>query len=516
MIQNVLGSLFPVIHRASSLLANLIPHNLLSMPKRRLLAFLLMLLAHGLPIITCLPASAGYPPMVPLLQPFQVVSSEGTWQLDVKPSNREGSGAALTTLTNKKTGIVAWKQMLPYTFWQCCVNEKGIVGGYAYTKGVMGEGQWEESKEPGEFLICFLNVEGSTIHQETSRRNPSSIGMGYYQPTHCAHRLLLDAENDRMIVQMNSGAIRSYNLESGTIISVFTPKVWPDEIRFIPKTSFMLLLNNSAWSTGNEKGIYQSESKSNIQLIDNQGRNLWEVKHNQTFGAEYEGPYPEFRILDPSPEPKQEVDPDPFAPHNPIDEADPFAEVKSKPKDEKPPEIVAPELSETASFEVYLGNTGEKVTVQILTGEDSERNDLYKIVEKSRKKWTIPVEIQNPDADTPPVDFPTVESPLQSSFQLKRQDGGALKEIASVAIGPNETIHTLDPSGHQVRVFDRNGILTYSCNFGKKYAVSDALAVNDQGEVFVEISQELHPAADMLESLVGRSLRFSSKGILYI
>lgn len=498
---------------------------MISMLKRRALAVLLMLLAHGLPIITCLSASAGYPPMVPLLQPYQVVSSEGTWQLDVKPGNREGSGAALTTLTNKKTGIVAWKQMLPYTFWQCCVNENGAIGGYAYSKGVMVGGQWEGTKEPGEFLICFLNVEGSTIHQETSRRSPSSVGMGYYQPTHCAHRLLFDAENDRMIVQMDSGALRFYDLESGTMISVFAPTIWPDEIRFIPETSLMLFEKNSAWHTGNAKGTYESESKSSLQLIDEQGSVLWEVKHSQTFAGEFKGAFPEFRILDTSPEPKQEVDPDPVAPdnpfdepdpfaENPFDESDPFAEADSKPEEENPPEIIAPVLPEIASFEVYLGNTGEKVTVQILKDEDSDRNELYKIVEKSREKWTPPVEIQKPDADTPPVDFPIVETPLQSSFQLKRQDGVALTEIAAVAIGPEDTIHALDRASDQVHVFDRNGKTMHSCNFGKKYAVSKTLAVNEQGEVFVEISEEPNPAADKLDSLVGRCLRFSAKGIL--
>ncbi len=85
-------------------------------------------------VVQCIPSWGGYPPMVPILQPYQVVSPDGTWVLDVKPGNREASGPAATTLTNVKTGRIAWKRMLPYTFWQCCVNDDGVVGGFAYTK----------------------------------------------------------------------------------------------------------------------------------------------------------------------------------------------------------------------------------------------------------------------------------------------------------------------------------------------------------------------------------------------
>ena len=96
--------------------------------------------------------------MVPILQPYQVVSPDGTWVLDVKPGNREAAGPGATTLTHTKTGQIAWKRMLPYTFWQCCVNNDGVVGGYAYTKGVMGENDRPRMPEISSFPFLITRA----------------------------------------------------------------------------------------------------------------------------------------------------------------------------------------------------------------------------------------------------------------------------------------------------------------------------------------------------------------------
>jgi len=480
----------------------------LDMPKKQLGPFHLAFLIHGMLAFLCLPSWAGYLPTAETLQPYQVESPEGIWRLEVKPGNREGAGPAATTLTNLRTGEVAWKRMLPYTFWQCCVNAKGIVGGYAYTKGAMGEN--DATNDAGEFLIRILSVDGAPMHEETTRRH-GQLPMHACEPY--ANRLLLDAGNDRMILLMPNGLFRTYSMRTGTLEGAFFPESkgdasgydWPDEIRFIPDTRFMLLQSNSARGDGTEVS-----STSCIQLIDEQGRTLWAVSHRETFGDDYDGPFLKFRILDPKPDTEEEADADPFA------EVDPFIETEEAPEPGGPP---APH--EIATFEVYLGDTGEKVAFRVLETWNAHP-PIYQVVERSREKWKLPDDPGIDEELGPPVDFPEVGVRMIAGFRLERADGTPLSEIVAVALGPEETIHVLDPKGGQVHVFDRDGKFLHLCDPGSEHAIETqhyeaSITVDAKGEVFARIS-EWRPVAEggavLPDPLARHYLRFSSDGVL--
>ena len=476
--------------------------------------FLMAFLIHGMLAFLCLPSWAGYLPTAGTLQPYQVDSPEGTWRLEVKPGNREGAGPAATTLTNLRTGEIAWKRILPYTFWQCCVNAKGIVGGYAYTKGAMGENV--SAIDAGEFLIRILNVDGAPMHEETTRRHG-------WLPVHAcqpyASRLLLDARNDRMVLLMPNGLFRIYSMRTGTLDGAFFPESkgdasgyeWPDEIRFIPGTRFMLLQSNSGRGNGTE-----TYSTSCIQLIDEQGRTLWAVSHRETFGDHYYGPFLKFRILDPEPVAEEEGDADPFAGSDPFAEINPFLETEEAPEPGGPP---APH--EIATFEVYLGDTGEKVAFRVLETWNAHP-PIYQVVERSREKWKLPDEPGIDEEPGPPVDFPAVGAKMLSGFQLKRGDGTPLSEILDVALGPEDTIHALDPKSGHVHVFDRDGKFLHLCDPGSEHAIEiqhygASIAVDAEGEVFARISG-WRPVAEggavLPDPLAGHYLRFSPDGVL--
>lgn len=443
--------------------------------------------------------------MVPALQPYQATSPDGTWILDVKPGNREAAGPAATTLTNAKTGEIAWKRMLPYTFWQCCVNDDGVVGGFAYTKGVMGEN--DPNKDAGHFIVTFLDVQGAQIHEESTRRTPSSVGMGYYVPTHCAYRLLLDAANDRMVLLMADGLFRCYDMRTGTLEGAFFPErkgdasgyEWPHEIRFIPNTHLTLLQSNSARGNGTE-----TTSVSCIQLIDNSGRTIWAASQRKIFGADKDWPFPEFRILDAGKLKEEGGDADPFA-EDSIEEA---LEPSGPPAPTK-----------VGSFEVYFGNAGEKVLFHILDSGGDNEPPSYRVIECSREKWTLSKAAAIETDPTPPTEFPAMAARQLASFQLKRADGTPLTDIVAIALGPEDMIHVLDRDKSLIHVFDRDGKYLRVCDPGKKHSIdtsaySESIAVDDKGEIFVRISDGYGDAEDKRDPWAGQYLRFSPDGTL--
>ena len=459
-----------------------------------------------------LPASAGYLLMVPTLQPYRVISPQGKWRLDVTPSNRQGSGSAITTLTNVSTGEIAWKQTLPFTFWQSCVNEEGVVGGYAYTGGVIGGEGGKLNAD--HFVISFLDAKGQPMHEEKTPRQNSGFSSMVYGPEIYAQRLLLDAENNRMIVLMQQGIFLSYSMRNGMIERSFLPEkkgdafgyLTPDEIRFIPNTRLMLLQSNSASGNGTE-----TTSTSCIQLIDEDGRTVWAASQRKIYGAEKQWPFPEYRILDATI--AVDVDADPFA------EQDPFATVdESKNNDETLEFVGPPAPSPVATFEVYFGDTEEKVVLQIFDANRNNDPSDYRVAEISREKWNLPKQDEEELEDPkPPTDFPKIETKQLASFSLKKADGSPLTGIAAVALGPQEKIHALPRDNGIIHVFDRDGKFLHVCDPGKKqlvqiYHFDASMAVDDKGEVFARFTDWHNSSKEGNDSHDGLYARFSVDG----
>lgn len=457
-------------------------------------SFLLLLFVflHGL---STSPSWAGYPVMVPTLQPYEVLSPNGTWRLEIKPSDRQGAGPAFTSLVRVETGEVAWKQMLPFTFWQCCVNEEGVVAGYAYTKGAMGGGQAD--KDAGHLVVTVLDAKGIPMYEERTHRDASWVGMGYYIPAHCASRLSLDPFHDRMVILMTDGKFRCHSLRDGALASVFKPEskgeasgyVWPDEVRFFRNIDFMLLESNYATSSGDETSCI-----SCLHLVDAGGRTVWAMSYKKTVEGDFDGAIPKLRILETTAESGPE--PDPFAED---EESDPV-----------------PFVTEVAGFQIYRGDTKEKVTFQILDTSGNDEPAAYQVIEKAREKWTLPEESDLDADDAPPVDFPVMEAKQISAFQLKRKDGKIISEVAAIALGPQNKLHVLDREMGRIHVFDQAGKFLHTCDPGKEYTLetssySAAIAVDENGEVFAKTTRNDEVTNGGSAVLF---LRFSVDGIL--
>ena len=487
----------------------------MGIPRTLLLAFL----------IQCLPTWAGYGPTVRTLQPYQVVSPNGTWRLDVKPGNREGAGPALTTLTNATTGEIAWKTMLPYTFWQSCVNDDGTVGGYAYTKGAMGDS--DPTKDSGNFLVTFLDAKGETMHLESTHQTPSSYGMGFPIPAHRADRLLLDGANNRMIMLMPGGLFRCYSMWSGTLQYAFEPDSkgdasgygTTDKIRFIPQTRLMLLESNSGWG-GDDTTVL-----SCIQLIDEGGRKLWAASQHKFLRDDKESPIPRYRILDEEPAADGENDKnaDPFADNDPFAGTDPFAEPEASKESAEIPEFIGPPApQQIATFAVYFGDSEEKAVFSILEADSEHNTGDYRVVEISREKWARPKEAPNEEEEeeeaTPPVDFPIATARKLTEFQLRDADGKPLSNLSAVAIGPDDQVYAIDSKSGRVHAYDRDGKFLRVCDSANGHTIEtgwrSAIAVDGKGDIFARISDGYGEGEVGDDPSAGHYLHFSPNGTL--
>lgn len=476
-------------------------------------------LVLALSLISAGSLQAGYPPYVPTLQPYQVASPDGTYVLEVKPTSRHGSGPGATTLTNRKTGEVVWKSELPFTFWQACVNDKGIVGGYAYSKGPMGDELL--SSDVGNFFVRILDEKGGVVYEETTRRGSSFGGYSGYIPPPCANQLLFNAENDRMILPMLGNSFRSYRLSSGELLSSVSPASekysGSDGIRFIPGTPLLLLQDHIGYLSGEEETI-----GSRFCVMDERGDLVWSLDRVSTLPKDENRKMPIYRILSiglagpPA---------DPFA-ASPIDPSagqsdDPFAEPDpAKPQPPAPEKPVAPPPPKpVATFDLYQDDSGERVSYQVLKQEsedESERKISWSVAEVKRVKSAAPA----PEEEVgPPKNFPELKSPKLGEFQLLRPDNQPLVGLSAFALGPDDKIHALDSKTGEVLVFDRNGKFHHLCKPGKDHPVETgwygaSLTVDHQGEVFVKLGdrQTADQESAKPNPEKGRFLHFTADG----
>ena len=432
-------------------------------------------------------AYAGYPVMVPTLQPYKVSSADGTWLLDVKPTHRYGSGPSSVTLIHQKTGEVAWKQELPFTYWQCCVNNDGHVGGYGYTKGPMGGDPWGE--EGGDFIVRILDPKGVVEYAETTSRGMGPmIHIG--TPSVSARWLIHDSISDNMVIVMANDTLRIYSLRSGSLESALpsikreNSKIYDDlaEIRFIGDPRLMLL-RYSSWDSSENDETFGSK----FVLINFEGHVIWSLDKIQTLPKIENRVYPKYTIRSTST--PNEVDP--FAP---------LKEVPSQPG-------AAPTLISIGDFELFLGDGGEKVTYNLAKNHD-ENNPTWTVAETAREKHALPAEPN--EEEIPAPKFPQISAEKLSGFHLSISNKRNLGELAAVTVSADGKIYALETETRSLHIFDASGKFLQTCKTtdGRMLEAgwhNASLAVTSSGDVLVKQESD---------STEANYLRFDTKGKL--
>ncbi len=99
-----------------------------------------------------------------LQQKVEFVSSNDKYKVVIDPTHRRGVGACYLSLY--KEDILAWKERLPYTIYECVVSNDGYIIGYGYTMRKQG---WKS--DPGELVIFSINPTGDKAFEERFPRH---------------------------------------------------------------------------------------------------------------------------------------------------------------------------------------------------------------------------------------------------------------------------------------------------------------------------------------------------------
>jgi hypothetical protein len=94
----------------------------------------------------------------PTLNPKTYASPSGKYALFVNPSDLYGRGKASYRLT--LNGGEVWSAEKPYTFWEACVTDNGLVGGYAYSHGWRGFSEAGYEAGMGDFRVVIIDPRG--------------------------------------------------------------------------------------------------------------------------------------------------------------------------------------------------------------------------------------------------------------------------------------------------------------------------------------------------------------------
>ncbi len=164
------------------------------------------------------------PPEV--LDPKTYTSPSGQFKLVVDPSDMNGAGSATYRL--KRDGREVWSASKPFTLWDACVTDEGVVGGYAYSKG------FDAFRDYGDFRVAIIESDGRVRMDQVTKREgshflhtpPNPIGVG----------MLMDPANDRLIIRienadpnLNGESWSVYRISTGTLLATFHPfELMPD------------------------------------------------------------------------------------------------------------------------------------------------------------------------------------------------------------------------------------------------------------------------------------------------
>lgn len=447
-----------------------------------------MMKSHAIRMIRCfcviamilaLPALGGYGVTVPILQPYQVSSDNGAWLLDVQPSHRYGKGPSTAKLIRKETGEIAWKQELPFTFWQCCVSDEGHVGGYAYSNGPMGSEPRNSTNENGEFLVRILDPSGKVKYSETT--DTGSIP-SFYEPNYYASWLDCDSSGGKMVIVMNNGTLRIYNLRQATLLSAI-PSIKSDNTEIdgglmgmrLIEDSEMALLKYGVWDTRENDETFGFR----FVLIDFHGRVIWSLDKIRTLPKTENRVYPKFAILSEDITNEDKI--------NPFSELDPLTPVS------------------VAKFELFLGDSGEKVTYHLKRTID-EHNPKWSVTEEARAKHELPM-AHNETLPEPPQ-FPEVDVKKLGEVLLELPNKAKLGNLSEIVLGLDGRIHVIEEETKSLHVFDKNGKFLHTCQThdGQQIAsdYSLSIAVASSGHILAK--------KDDPSSLIAKYLRFDTDG----
>jgi hypothetical protein len=169
-------------------------------------------------------ASEGPPPT---LNPKSYASPSGRYSMFVNPSDLYGRGKATYRLTLE--GRQVWSGEKPYTLWDACVGDDGVVAGYAYSHGWRGFSEAGHEAGMGEFRVVIIDAQGKERLEHVTKRADSRFL--HRPPDPLASGVILDSEHDRLIVRVHDADVNQqaeswwcYRLSTGVELGRFRPK----------------------------------------------------------------------------------------------------------------------------------------------------------------------------------------------------------------------------------------------------------------------------------------------------
>lgn len=214
------------------------------------------------------------------LDPKTYQSASNTYQLAIDPTNREGRGEGIYTLTRNAHPEPLWRGQLPFTLWDAVVADDGAFAGYAYNLGHQG---WPRRDETSSIIIAIVNPDGTIRAQHGHERSLPNFRSNPPSPMEpVAEGIILDQPNDRIIVRTahlsfgraNPHTWWTYRLSTGEQISEFHPEtpaagdgfIKEIDVRLLPGTPLLL----THWYSYRRNG-----GDAHFALLDPNGRSVW-------------------------------------------------------------------------------------------------------------------------------------------------------------------------------------------------------------------------------------------------
>jgi hypothetical protein len=158
----------------------------------------------------------------PVLNPKTYRSADETFELDVDPSEPNGSGPAHYRL--ERDGVVVWEGAHPFTFFDAAVSGDGTIAGISYSRGLEG-GRYGEDQ--GDLRLVVLDVRGAVRFESVLPRRESRVIHG--DPVPQSKGLLIDEAGGRVLVRIvPDDSLEEdwwlYSLDTGGRLTRFDPR----------------------------------------------------------------------------------------------------------------------------------------------------------------------------------------------------------------------------------------------------------------------------------------------------